>query len=121
MRVDVVEIPKVEILKEHKLKPPTKSVSKMKGENKVKEPPKVEEKRKPDKRGSRKKEAELSPRKWLGQGTEIENHSSWKGTAGSTPGISISEAQATQRAAEEAAKKRAEDRVARSSRGKAKI
>ena len=72
MRVDVVKTPKVEILKEVKVKPPIKSMrtckvaskgsnessplSKMSVENKVKEPSDEEEKRKPDKRGKRKKE-----------------------------------------------------------------
>ncbi|KAI9160026.1 hypothetical protein LWI28_004383 [Acer negundo] len=42
-----------------------------------------------------------------------------KTAAGSTPGISISEAQAAQRAAEEVKKKRAEDEASRLSKGKA--
>ena len=42
-------------------------------------------------------------------------------TVGSTPGIFISEAQAAQRAVEEAAKKREEDAAARSSKGKEQV
>ncbi|KAK0577299.1 hypothetical protein LWI29_030969 [Acer saccharum] len=81
MKIDAVKIQKVEILKEHRLKPPTKSVSKMKVENK-------------------KRRREMVRTRGLKQKTT---------PAGSTPGISISEAHAAQRAVEEAAKKREED------------